>query len=251
MHDSAGRVMLLGEKAKISFALIALYALYTILFTPVILYLAHAAEPLSEMGIRGVLFYAVLFVILAALMVPSSFMKLVAGALFGFGWGALAGGLGAYFGALVPFFLIRKLGARRLVEPHLTKPIWRAVDEASHEHGRAITILIRLSLVLPYNFSNYILGATDIRSRDYALGNLATFGPTLLYAWWGAALGDVASAAVGGPQRDTLWWVTMLGSLVLTIAGAFWMQRLTGRRLEQILSNIENEKHEQNSGASI
>ncbi len=242
MSGSSGSVVLFAKKAKISFALIAIYALYTILFTPAILYLAYAAEPLADMGIRGVLIYAALFVILATLMVPSSFMKLVAGALFGFGWGALAGGLGSFFGALVPFFLIRKLGARRLVEPHLTKPIWQAVDEASHKHGRAITILIRLSLVLPYNFSNYMLGATDVRGRDYTLGNLATFGPTLLYAWWGAALGDVAAAATGGPQHDTFWWLTMLSSLVLTIAGAFWMHRLTEQRLELILMNIENEK---------
>ncbi len=229
-----------ASQAKTGFAVVAVYLGYTVLFTPAILLLARLATPLAEMGWRGVLLYAAIFVVLAALMVPSSFMKLVAGALFGFAGGAVAGILGAYLGAIVPFLLVRRLGVRDWVEPHLAKPLWQAIDEASLEHGLAITVLIRLSLVLPYNFSNYILGATSMRTRDYALGNLATIGPTLLYAWWGAALGDVARIAEGaGPERDALWGATMLTSLILTIIGAVWMHRLTKARLDTILSIVE------------
>ncbi len=230
------------DRVKLGLGLLIIYGGYTIVFAPVVLWLSRAGAPLVEMGWTGVLLYALAFVILATVMVPSSLMKLVAGALFGFTGGLVAGGLGAFFGAFVPFYMVRYFGWRRWLEPSLEKPMWRALDEAAEENGFIVTALLRLSLVLPYNFSNYLWGATRIRSSDYLKGNLLTFVPTALYAWWGAALGDVAAIVAGtGPERDTLWWATMIFSLILTIGGAIWMHRLAKNRLDQILDIEKSE----------
>ena len=221
---------------KATAAIIAGYALYGIVMTPVVLVLAVAGEPLADLGWAGVILFAIAFAMLAALLIPSSFMKLAAGALFGFGAGVIAGGLGAFIGAFVPFAIVRGLGGRNWVERRLREPLWRAIDGATAENGVAITILIRLSLVLPYNFSNYALAASGIRIRDYTIGNLATIGPTLLYAWWGAALGNLAHIATGtGPERDALWWTVMGLSVLLTIAGSIWMHHETAARLDALL----------------
>lgn len=228
------------DSSKLRYGLggVSIYLGYTIVFMPVIIILSKWASPLADMGIEGVLVYSGLFVILATLMVPSSLMKLVAGALFGFTGGVIAGVLGAYVGALVPFYIVRRLGGRKLVEKKLHEPKWKAVDEATTENGLALTVLIRLSLVLPYNFSNYILGATDIRDRDYALGNVATIFPTILYAWWGATIGNMADIIAGvGPEKDALWWVAMAVSVLVTIVGAVWMHRLSKHKLEAILKS--------------
>lgn len=226
-----------SSKWKYGLGAVSVYLGYTVVFMPVVLLLSKLASPLGEMGLEGILIYSGLFVILATLMVPSSLMKLVAGALFGFAGGALAGVLGAYVGALVPFYIVRKFGGRKLIERKLHEPKWRAVDAATTENGLMLTVLIRLSLVLPYNFSNYILGATDIKDRDYALGNVATIFPTLLYAWWGAAIGNMADIIAGlGPDKNAMWWVTMATSALVTIAGAVWMHRASKRKLQEILS---------------
>jgi len=233
----------LGRRnATIGIGIIFVYGGYTVVFTPVIFWLSKAAQPLADMGWNGILLYALAFIILATLMVPSSLMKLVAGALFGFTGGVVAGGLGAFFGALVPFFAVRHLGLRRWVEPHLEKPIWKAVDDAVEENGLVLTGLLRLSLILPYNFSNYIWGATQIRTSDYIKGNVLTFVPTILYAWWGAALGDVVEiASGGGPERDSLWWTSMIVSGIITIGSAVWMHQLVNSKVDMILNRSESE----------
>jgi|GEM_PF-423149 len=225
-----------SDRLRKAAVLIFVYGGYTLVFAPVVLWLSNIAEPLATMGIAGWLIYAAAFVVLATIFVPSSLMKLVAGALFGFTGGLVAGGLGAFVGALVPFAIVRKARLRRHFEHQLEKPLWQAVDDAAEAHGLLLTVLLRLSLILPYNFSNYIWGATRITYRDYIIGNLFTFLPTILYAWWGAMLGDVAAiVAGGGPERDAIWWASMVASAALTIGGAFWMHRVTRTRLEEIL----------------
>lgn len=223
-------------------AIVVIYGGYTLVFAPVVVLLSKGAAPLAELGWAGPLIYAVAFAILAAVLVPSSLMKLVAGALFGFWGGLVAGGLGAFIGAAIPFALVRRLGLRHRFQRQLEQPMWRAMDEAAEANGFMLTVLLRLSLVLPYNLSNYLWGATRISWRDYMRGNLFTFGPTMLYAWWGATLGDVAAIVTGsGPERDAMWWTAMILSLVLTVGGAVWMHRLTQSRLDAILAATESE----------
>ncbi|MDP7000817.1 MAG: VTT domain-containing protein [Candidatus Poseidoniaceae archaeon] len=224
--------------------ILGVFAIYTLVSIPVVTSLAKWTQPMAEWqalnGLAGPLAFAVLFAILATLMVPSSFMKLVAGALFGFGGGLLAGWLGAMGGAIIAFLIARYFMADRVQSWSRKYPKIVALDRVAEHHGLTMTILIRFSLVIPYNMINWMLGPTKMKTRDYAIGNIATIVPTILYAWWGSqlanliAVGDATSA-----PRDNLWWVAMVCSIIITVGGIIWMDQISRRFLEQLIEESE------------
>lgn len=221
--------------------IVILFVIYTILLGPLAIIIGQASAPLQDLGAwKGPLVFACLFGIAATLMVPSSLMKLTAGAMFGFTGGLMAGWLGAWLGAMIPFLIVRKLGVSKARSWIDSKPLWKAFDSVAEEEGLTLTVLIRLSLVIPYNFVNWVIGATRIRTRDYAIGNVATVFPTILYAWWGAKLGDIVVVLDGGgPERDSMWWISILVSLIITIWGIVWIDKKARSRLETIIG-VEN-----------
>ena len=103
-----------------------------------------------------------------------------------------------------------------------------------------VTALIRLSLVIPYNLINWAMGPSKIKTRDWIIGNTATVVPTIMYAWWGSKLGDaLAIGQDAGPPKDALWWSSMVISVILTIGGIIWMDRLSRNYLDRIISESE------------
>ena len=232
-----------GRRSR-GFALLAiliLFSIYTAISIPVVAMLAKLSQPMGELGyLAGPLAFALMFTILATLMVPSSFMKLVAGALFGFGGGLLAGWLGAMGGAMLAFVSGRYLLSEKVQSWAKKHSKMAALDKVVEEHGLVVTVLIRLSLVIPYNVVNWALGPSKIKTRDYAIGNVATVFPTILYAWWGSRLGNILTIGQGaGPPKDALWWSSMIFSIVITIGGIIWMDRISRSFLERLIADNE------------
>ncbi len=229
-----------GRRSR-AFALLAiliLFTIYTAISIPVVALLAKWSQPMGEWGyLAGPLAFALIFTILATLMVPSSFMKLVAGALFGFGAGLFAGWLGAMGGAMLAFLIGRHLLSEKVQSWAAEHPKMVSLDKVVEEHGLVVTVLIRLSLVIPYNMVNWALGPSKMKTRDYAIGNVATVFPTILYAWWGSRLGNILAIGDGaGPPRDAVWWSAMIISIVITVGGIIWMDRISRAYLERIIA---------------
>jgi uncharacterized membrane protein YdjX (TVP38/TMEM64 family) len=222
-------------------AILILFSIYTAISIPIVALLAKWSQPMGELGyLTGPLVFALMFTILAPLMVPSSFMKLVAGALFGFGGGLLAGWLGAMGGAMLAFVAGRYLLSEKVQYWSKKHPVMSSLDKVVEEHGLVVTILIRLSLVIPYNMVNWALGPSKMKTRDYAIGNVATFFPTILYAWWGSRLGNILAIGQGaGPPKDELWWLSMTFSIAITIGGVIWMDRISRSYLERLIAEAE------------
>jgi len=207
--------------------------LFMILESPIVDPLFSIADDLSEMGVSGVFLYALLFAILATFMIPSSLMKLLAGAVFGFGWGSLAGWLGSMIGAIIPFIIAKHWLSDWAKNKINQFPTVEAIEQAVIQQGIKTVVLLRLSLILPYNLLNYILGPTRLKTSDYLIGNVATIGPSILYAWWGSQLASVAKIASGGDEREGLWWIAMIISLLLTIWLIMQTRKLAITHLEE------------------
>ncbi len=230
-----------GERGVAILTIVILFAIYTALSIPIVTVLAKYSEPLGEWGsLTGPLAFALMFSVLATLMVPSSFMKLVAGALFGFSGGLLAGWLGAMGGAILPFLIARHTMSERVQNWASKHPRINALDRVAGERGILVTALIRLSLVIPYNLINWAMGPSKIKTRDWIIGNTATVVPTIMYAWWGSKLGDaLAIGQDASPPKDALWWSSMILSIILTVGGIIWMDRLSRNYLDRIISESE------------
>jgi uncharacterized membrane protein YdjX (TVP38/TMEM64 family) len=191
-------------------------------------------------GFVSALLFAMAFAILATFMVPSSMMKLLMGAVLGFGWGTMAAWIGSMLGAIPGFIIGRHIMAKKWQNYSEDKALFKAVENSIVENGIRTIIIVRLSLILPYNVLNYVLGATELKPRDYIIGNIATIGPSLVYAWWGSQMSNVAEVATG-VEKGLLWWVVMLGSVIITAVFIIHTRKLTMKHLEQWPDEQEQE----------
>jgi hypothetical protein len=80
--------------------------------------------------------------------------------------------IGAWCGANIAFVLGRFCCRKRVLKFAEKKPILRAIDKVVLKEGLKLIILMRMSLLIPFNFSNYIFGCSAIKYWQFALGTL-------------------------------------------------------------------------------
>jgi len=154
--------------------------------------------------------------------VPGALLTIAAGVIFGLGRGVACSFAGALLGSTVAFLVSRHL-ARRAIEKRVARdPRFTAIDQAIARDGLKIVFLLRLSPVFPFNLLNYALGLTRVSLRDYLLASLGMIPGTVLYVYYGTAIGSVAQLAAGapapgGPGRTALLVVGLLATIAVTI----------------------------------
>ncbi|MDP6870139.1 MAG: TVP38/TMEM64 family protein [Candidatus Poseidoniaceae archaeon] len=190
-------------------------------------------EWFGENGILGVFFFFILYVAFALIMVPASFHKFVSGVIFGFWGGGLIALIGSWIGAILPFFIGRKI-LHKWVSSKLEKmPLSKALNEGVSNNGLKCVFLTRIGLVIPYPFLNYGYGVTNVSWRDYLIGNIGLVVPACLYAWWGSQANTISDAVIN-ENKDWSYWAAMGFSVLLTIWIIWYFRKIT-------LDNISEE----------
>lgn len=154
--------------------------------------------------------------------VPGSVLTLAAGAIFGLARGAVYVFVAAVLGSSAAFLIARYV-ARGAVERRLAgNARFAAIDRAVGEQGRKIVVLLRLSPAFPFSLLNYALGLTQVRFIDYLVASLGMIPGTLLYVYYGTAIGDVAALAGGAPPKSdaagsALFWIGLAATVLVTM----------------------------------
>ena len=152
---------------------------------------------------------------LAAL--PVAAVTMIAGYSYGVGWGMAVVVPVAVLGAVASFTIGRTVLRRRLEARLGRDGRFAAIDRAIGAHGFRITLLVRLSPILPYGALNYALSATSVRPATYTAATALGMLPgTLLYVY----LGSMAGNGGGGADTQSIAWVglavTLLAVVVIT-----------------------------------
>ena len=140
----------------------------------------------SDNELYGMIVFILLYIIFGIIALPASFHKYLAGVIYGFGPGILIAYIGSMLGAIVPFLLGKKWMnpyARKALKKH---PSLSGLEQEVVDKGTNVVALTRISLVIPYGVLNYAYGATEVKFRDYLIGNFAMIVPSIMYAWWGS-----------------------------------------------------------------
>jgi uncharacterized membrane protein YdjX (TVP38/TMEM64 family) len=197
-------------------------------------YVPRFAAWVDGLGFWGPLVFILGYALATVAFIPGSLLTLAAGALFGLGRGTLYAFLGATLGASAAF-LIARYGARKPIERKIAgNAKFEAIDRAVSQEGLKIVALLRLSPVFPFTLLNYALGLTQVKFRDYLLACLAMLPGTLLYVYYGKAIGSVAAVAGGASiEKGTAYWVSLGIGLAATIAVTTLITRLAGKALRQ------------------
>ena len=183
----------------------------------------------------GMIIFILLYIIFGIIALPASFHKYLAGVIYGFGPGILIAYIGSMLGAIAPFLLGKKWMnpyARKALGKH---PSLSGLEQEIVEQGTNVVALTRISLVIPYGVLNYAYGATEVKFRDYLIGNLGMIFPSIMYAWWGSQT-IVTSNGIEATAKTPFDLVIVVLSIIITI-----YMIVKGK---QIMDNLERQQTE-------
>ena len=117
------------------------------------------------------------------LFIPRTLLAIVAGLLFGMGWGIVWAESGSVAGAMAGFLVARYINSG-LINLGRLGPVVGRVERG----GWRTVAMLRLIPVMPHSLANYALGLTRVSLGAYTLGSLLGQLPmTIAYVDLGAA----------------------------------------------------------------
>ncbi len=192
-------------------------------------WLPDFSDWVHTLGVWAPVVFVIGYIAVVVLMLPAFLLIIAGGAVFGVVKGSMLVMTGALTGGAAAFLIARYL-ARSVVERRVAaNPTLAAIDRAIGEDGLRLVFLLRLSPVIPFVLSNYALGVTRVRLRDFVVGTLGLAPIVVTYAAFG-------SASAVGPHPDGSSAVSpvvlTLGSIITVVLGIL-LTRIVQRALRE------------------
>ena len=188
--------------------------------------LIHASERLiaqvRDLGWAGILVFAA-FQLLVTLsgVFPASLAAVAAGMIYGLLPGLGISALTTLGGAYLAFRLSRSMfraGVHRFIARYRTL---ENLDELVSADGWKLVFLLRISPVMPFSATSYMLGLSKIDARSYLVGTLASLPALVGYVSMGALTNAGLSSWVRG-ESPFRWLLIVAGGVGLIVL-AIWM----------------------------
>jgi uncharacterized membrane protein YdjX (TVP38/TMEM64 family) len=166
--------------------------------------------------LEGLMLFCAVAIVASLLFVPAWIFPLVAGAVFGFGWGIVAAAVSAVTAAVVAFLLARHVLHSLVEKLACRNPTFKAVDQAVAKEPLKVVALLRLSPVLPSGMKSYFLGLTCVPLPSYTYATAVGMTPGLLLKVYLGAMGRSALGK-GGPLKWALLAAGIVATVTLTV----------------------------------
>lgn len=155
----------------------------------------HAIEAwLDNLGPLGIMAYVGIFAIATSLLVPESLFCIVAGALFGLGWGIAATMLANLLAGSLQFAIAHCFLRARIDRFCAARPPLASIQRAVHHDELRLQLLLRLTPLSPALMS-YLLGSAGVRYASFLLASLARTPSLVTEVYFGYAGKHVAQMA--------------------------------------------------------
>jgi uncharacterized membrane protein YdjX (TVP38/TMEM64 family) len=179
-----------------------------------------SVHTLRNLGVGGAVVLAILQVLVAASgILPASLLGVVAGGIYGLLPGFVLAAISTMAGAVAAFFLSRSVFRPTVERLIASRPRLRNFDALLAQDGSRLVCLLRLSPVMPFSVTSYMLGLSSIDLRSYTIGTLASLPALCGYVFIGTLADASLSAWITG--ADPLRWILLgiggAATLVLTL----------------------------------
>ncbi len=188
-------------------------------------YLPGFTHWMHTLGAWAPVAFVLAYVAAVVLMLPAFLFTMAAGAVFGVVQGSLLVLISATIGGTVAFLLGRTVLRESVARRVAAHPTLSVIDRVIGDDGFWLMFLLRLSPAIPFVLSNYALGVTRVRTRDFVL---AMAGMTPIIASYAAFGSAGASESTGGATMPP--WVLALGIVATAVLGVL-LARITQRAL--------------------
>ncbi len=181
------------------------------------------------LGAIGYVVYIVVYAVCVVAFVPASILTLGAGAIFGFVGGVIVVIIGATLGATLSFLLARTVMRKRVEAMTAKNAKFRALDRAIARDGTKIVFLVRLAVVFPFTWLNYVFGLTAIPLWSYVAATFIGIIPAT------AAFVFVSSAATTAATKHAslITKTVYIAGGVIALAVSVFIGRIATRAIKR------------------
>lgn len=204
-------------------------------------------EWITALGPWGVLAYIGLFVLTTSLLIPDTVLCIIAGALFGLGWGIATVVAGSVLAGAIQYLLSQKLLRARIQRMLAAKPSLAAIQRAVRRNEFRLQVLLRLTPLNPATI-NYLLGAASVRFTGFLIACLALTPNLAIEVYFGYAGDQAARLAGNGARTSHLHDLAMIGGLVVCVAVMVFVSRMARKAVMQAV--VETDKAGSSNGSS-
>ena len=175
------------------------------------------------------LFAAVQTMVATVGFLPASLLGIAAGSLYGIGAGFALSGVSTMLGAVAAFQISRSV-ARPLIQRMLAgRPRLQNLDAMVRRDGWRLVCLLRMSPVMPFAATSYLLGLSPVGWPPYLAGTMAALPALLGFVCVGhfAGAGVTAWQDGAGPWRWVFLGLGAAATVALTLRIG-WLVRRAG-----------------------
>ena len=197
-------------------------------------------EWFDGLGQLSSVMYCLAITIAIVLILPTPILKVGAGALFPYWLAVVVNFIASLLGGLIAFLLGRWLfrdyisqivaGDERLIK----------LESAINEEALQISVLVRLSPILPDELLNYLMSSSPVTIRVFCLSNLSSIVYSLAYAYFGLAAGKLVFSGDGmdgfakSPVGTVLLIIGVIASIIVTVLIARITKNAVNNRVESV-----------------
>ena len=167
----------------------------------------------ESLGSLGPVVFTLALSFAVVVMFPTPLIKVSAGAIFPFWIAAAANFVASLLGGLIAFLLGRWLFRESIQRSIMNDKRLQSIETALTVDAMKISVLVRLSPLIPDEWLNYLMSATPVSLRVYMVSNCSGIVYSLAYAYYGHALGRFALNSSGVEGMNS----TLLGNAMLVL----------------------------------
>merc|ERR1719410_2015062 len=138
---------------------------------------------------------------------------------------------GAALGASTAFLLGRFVFREKVASYKSKYEKFDIIDKVVEQQGLKVTILLRLSPVIPFSAFNYFMGLTGVSFRHYNIAHVGMIPGTLAYCFIGGTLGAIGESV--GFADPVVLTVTIAGT-ILAIIGMVYISFVAKKEFAKI-----------------
>jgi uncharacterized membrane protein YdjX (TVP38/TMEM64 family) len=180
---------------------------------------------IHSLGPWGPVAFVGLFVLATSLLVPDSVLCIIAGALFGLGWGVAAVLTGSVLAGALQFALAHKLFRARIQRALAARPSLALIQRAVRRDEFRLQVLLRLTPLNPATIS-YLLGAAGVRFSGFLIASLAVAPALVVEVYFGRVGRHTAQLAGTDLRTAHLHDLAIIGGLAVCVAAMFFLSRM-------------------------
>ena len=155
----------------------------------------------------GIVTFVFFYIVSVLLILPASWLSLLAGFLYGPYFGSIVVFLSAFIGASISFFLAKEYFVKKIVTIISRFPKIKLLEKIINKGGLKLIILTRLSPLFPFSILNYFYGLNKVSYKDFSIGLLFILPGTYLYCALGSLsnnLDEIKNLKLDGNTTTTI-----------------------------------------------